>query len=190
MAGKDDSGAAPVNVRTAVKRKSDRELIVTRTFDAPAHIVLIYHAVFAGAALGLAALIVSFNAQLHALLRADMILWGLVFALLTVWVSVRRIWVLNWGPIQYLGERSYSLYLLHVLIIFAAKPLTNSVFHALEPALGGWAIAPSLIATYIPVAALASLTYALVEKPGMDYGKKLHAMLSRRTPATNRAATS
>ncbi|NOT42034.1 MAG: SRPBCC family protein [Alphaproteobacteria bacterium] len=39
MAGKDDSGAAPVNVRTAVKRKSDRELIVTRTFDAPVHIV-------------------------------------------------------------------------------------------------------------------------------------------------------
>ena len=37
MAGKDDSGA--MNVRTAVNRKSDCELAVTRTFDAPAHIV-------------------------------------------------------------------------------------------------------------------------------------------------------
>ena len=39
MAGKNDSGDVPMNVRTAVKRKSDRELTVTRTFDAPAHIV-------------------------------------------------------------------------------------------------------------------------------------------------------
>ena len=37
MAGKNDSGA--MNVRTEVKRKSDRELTVTRTFDAPARIV-------------------------------------------------------------------------------------------------------------------------------------------------------
>ena len=29
----------PLNNRTAVERKSDRELVVTRTFDAPAHIV-------------------------------------------------------------------------------------------------------------------------------------------------------
>lgn len=37
MAGKDDSAA--MNVRTAVKRKSDRELTVRRTFDAPPRIV-------------------------------------------------------------------------------------------------------------------------------------------------------
>ena len=37
MAGKNDSGA--LNVRTEVKRTSDRELTVTRTFDAPARIV-------------------------------------------------------------------------------------------------------------------------------------------------------
>jgi uncharacterized protein YndB with AHSA1/START domain len=37
MAGKNDSGA--VNVRTEVKRTSDRQLTVTRTFDAPARIV-------------------------------------------------------------------------------------------------------------------------------------------------------
>jgi hypothetical protein len=35
--GKEGSPAA-MN-RTAVERKSDRELVVTRTFDAPAHIV-------------------------------------------------------------------------------------------------------------------------------------------------------
>ena len=39
MPGKNDSDRGPSYVRTAVNRKSDRELIVTRTFDAPARIV-------------------------------------------------------------------------------------------------------------------------------------------------------
>lgn len=33
------SDPAPIKDRTTVERKSDRELVVTRTFDAPAHIV-------------------------------------------------------------------------------------------------------------------------------------------------------
>jgi uncharacterized protein YndB with AHSA1/START domain len=39
MAGKHDSDPSPMDVRTSVNRKSDRELIVTRTFDAPARLV-------------------------------------------------------------------------------------------------------------------------------------------------------
>lgn len=34
-----DSGTTPTNKRTTAERKSDRELVVTRTFDAPARIV-------------------------------------------------------------------------------------------------------------------------------------------------------
>lgn len=39
MAGTNDNDLTPMNVRTAVNRKSDRELIVTRTFNAPARVV-------------------------------------------------------------------------------------------------------------------------------------------------------
>jgi uncharacterized protein YndB with AHSA1/START domain len=39
MAAKGDKDVSPMNVRTAVNRKSDRELIVTRTFNAPVRIV-------------------------------------------------------------------------------------------------------------------------------------------------------
>jgi uncharacterized protein YndB with AHSA1/START domain len=39
MAAKGDNDVSPMSVRTAVNRKSDRELIVTRTFDAPVRIV-------------------------------------------------------------------------------------------------------------------------------------------------------
>jgi len=35
----DEKSSAPQSRHTAVERKSDRELVVTRTFDAPAHIV-------------------------------------------------------------------------------------------------------------------------------------------------------
>jgi uncharacterized protein YndB with AHSA1/START domain len=39
MAGTHDNDPNPVDVRTTVKRRSNRELIVTRTFNAPARIV-------------------------------------------------------------------------------------------------------------------------------------------------------
>jgi uncharacterized protein YndB with AHSA1/START domain len=39
VAGKSDNDLNPMNVRTAVNRKSDRELVVTRTFNAPVRIV-------------------------------------------------------------------------------------------------------------------------------------------------------
>ncbi len=39
MGERTDSNITPMNVRTAVNRKSDRELIVTRTFNAPPRIV-------------------------------------------------------------------------------------------------------------------------------------------------------
>ena len=34
-----ESGSAPMNNRTAVERKSERELVVTRTFNGPARVV-------------------------------------------------------------------------------------------------------------------------------------------------------
>lgn len=39
MAERSDSGAAPVDNRTSVERKSDREIVVTRSFNGPARIV-------------------------------------------------------------------------------------------------------------------------------------------------------
>jgi uncharacterized protein YndB with AHSA1/START domain len=39
MTGKHDSDPSPADVRTTVNRRSDRELIVTHTFDAPARVV-------------------------------------------------------------------------------------------------------------------------------------------------------
>ncbi len=39
MTAKNDNDPSPMDVRTTVKRKSDSELIVKRSFDAPVHIV-------------------------------------------------------------------------------------------------------------------------------------------------------
>jgi uncharacterized protein YndB with AHSA1/START domain len=39
MVARKESESNPMKNRTAVERKSERELVVTRTFDAPAHIV-------------------------------------------------------------------------------------------------------------------------------------------------------
>lgn len=149
--------------------------------DVAPRAILQYHAIFCAAALGLISLIVVFNSTLRPVLRLDMTIWGALFALLTVWFTVREIPALNWTPIQFLGERSYSLYLLHVIIVFSMAPATARIFTTFEPMIGIWALLPALILTYIPVVTMATLTYALIEKPGMDFGRKLRAGVRRRT---------
>jgi peptidoglycan/LPS O-acetylase OafA/YrhL len=83
---------------------------------------------------------------------------GLGIAVAALVVSAGR--PLAWRPLVYIGEISFSLYLLHMFVIKYALTL-----HA-PPVLIGWgALALSV--------ALASLSYFLVELPGIRLGRRL-----------------
>ena len=151
---------------------------------APLAETLLRHAAFALPISLIGLFLYAFYDELVAFQHLDQTLCGVAFAILAVWLSLLKIPVLNWGPIQYYGERSYSLYLLHTLVIFLMRDVTNYIYISLHPIIGGWATIPALIVTYIPIMLLASVTYALVERPGMDFGRKLRTQMRDRSPGT------
>lgn len=131
------------------------------------------HMTFAGLSLILIYLLAAFRPWLISTYHLDMVAWGLLFTVLCVWVTLRPIRFLSWTPFQYLGERSYSLYLLHFPIMLLLVPSAFWVFETLRPAFGDAALILAVVLVYIPVVLLSALTYLLVEKPGMNLGRKV-----------------
>jgi peptidoglycan/LPS O-acetylase OafA/YrhL len=78
---------------------------------------------------------------------------------------------------SWLGERSYSIYLWHFPIILAVYE--RSPFW-LPPPTGGylWRAPTILVLTLVA----AAVSYRLVERPGMEYGRTLAARFARRRP--------
>jgi peptidoglycan/LPS O-acetylase OafA/YrhL len=97
--------------------------------------------------------------------------WALVFAalILAICYSPTRLIV---NPVtRYLGTVSFSLYLLHPFVI----ALLLDAQRWIDRELGGGlpALAARLALIFSAVTAAASVTYAFIEKPGMNLGKRL-----------------
>jgi peptidoglycan/LPS O-acetylase OafA/YrhL len=73
--------------------------------------------------------------------------------------------VLEYGPLVHLGQRSYGAYLLHVLAIRIGYMLFGSITTA-----AGLSTAVFTLAVTVPAA---EALYRLVERPGMDFAKRL-----------------
>lgn len=151
--------------------------------DAKAGTVAAYHLTFFALSAAILAIIVAGNTWLRAQHRVDMVLWGLLFLVVTVWWTARRAGWANWAPVQFLGERSYSLYLLHVLVMYYMMPTTAYLFHYFEPSIGPWALVPPILLVWLLVVLASTISYALIEKPGMALGKSIGRALKRRPPA-------
>lgn len=146
-------------------------------FATPAPMVktALRHAVFIAPLAAIVAISALYKDEMVAMRRIDLTLIGIGFGVLTVWFSVLRIPALNWGPIQYFGERSYSLYLLHTPVIFMMQPLIIQMFQWFERGIGAWAIIPVLIIVYVPIMIVSMITYAWIERTGMDVGRRLRS---------------
>jgi peptidoglycan/LPS O-acetylase OafA/YrhL len=73
--------------------------------------------------------------------------------------------MLEYGPLVYLGQRSYGAYLLHVLAIHIGYMLFGSTTTA-----AGLSTAVFTLAVAVPAA---EALYRLVERPGMDFARRL-----------------
>ena len=87
--------------------------------------------------------------------------------------------VLEWGPIRYVGLISYSLYLWHLPVILFLKE-----HGLLLPQNGTEGLIVNLIIVLTIVVALASLTYAFVEKPAMALRGRLPSRTIEITTST------
>ncbi len=77
--------------------------------------------------------------------------------------AMRRL--LGWGPLVYLGQRSYGAYLLHILAIHIGFVLFGGA-----TVLGGLATVAFALAVTIPAA---ELLYRIIEQPGMTLARRL-----------------
>lgn len=77
--------------------------------------------------------------------------------------------MLSWRPFVYLGEVSFSLYLLHMFIIRYAMLVPWS------PYLVAWG-------TLALAVLVATVTYRLIEEPGIRTGRRVAAWLRPRAP--------
>lgn len=82
--------------------------------------------------------------------------------------------VLRWRPVQFLGRISYTLYLVHFLVMMGCVALLHPL--ALSPV----PFATALLVLLMPTAILAAWVLSvLVERPAMQMGKKLSAAYER-----------
>jgi peptidoglycan/LPS O-acetylase OafA/YrhL len=79
---------------------------------------------------------------------------------------------------RYLGRISYSIYLVHPTVVFMLSPLYQWVYQR-SPSVTV-AFLASLTLTLAIVLPISSLTYRLIEAPGVLLGKRVAAMLRAR----------
>lgn len=105
--------------------------------------------------------------------RPDLMVWSVLFGATAIrqalypspWFATRAL--------QWAGERSYGIYLLHPLVIGILTPWLKAMYIALQPSLGDWAFFAVGGVTILTVLVLANVAYHLVERPGMQAGKKM-----------------
>jgi peptidoglycan/LPS O-acetylase OafA/YrhL len=124
--------------------------------------------------LGLAALVLSpLRAGLLGPWRLVIPLWSLCFAGLTIWQAAAPGRLLASRPMLFLGDRSYSIYLLHPLAIVLLKEPIRQIHAASTSLVGDWAFFVAGGFVTLVVVAAATVTYALIEVPGIRLGRWL-----------------
>lgn len=109
--------------------------------------------------------------------RGDKIIWGIGFAALVLWQSK---WPGPWSAnrfSEYLGERSYSLYLLHPIMIVLLKSPLQASYNQVSPWLGPYAYFVCAILLLMPLFVAVEACYRMIELPGIRLGQRLAARI-------------
>lgn len=105
--------------------------------------------------------------------RPDLIFWGIGFSLLCMWQAGNPSrWVVN-KFFEYAGERSYSIYLMHPIVIMLFRDQISATYNALTPIMGLYAYFVCAAILLIPLFVCAEMTYRLIEVPGIRWGKRI-----------------
>jgi peptidoglycan/LPS O-acetylase OafA/YrhL len=115
--------------------------------------------------------------------RLDLVAWACLFGFACIWQALCPSRTLALGPLQYCGERSYSIYLVHAVTVFRLTPFYLIIYGTIGHDTPAFLL--SLVVGIIAALSVASITYRLVEVPGIQLGA---ALISRSRRAAVRAA--
>lgn len=105
--------------------------------------------------------------------RPDTQLWGLSFGFIAALAALSAQRLMSPPIFQYFGERSYSIYLIHAVVIYLMGPFIRRLYELCYPILGGYGFAVCALAVLIPTLLVSELTYRYIEVPGITIGKML-----------------
>lgn len=104
--------------------------------------------------------------------RLDIIIWGLAFTMLVIWQAVAPIKLVANRFLEYVGERSFSVYLLHTIVIYFNIDLLVKIYAGLSVYFGSYAYFVCAALTVAAILVVAEITYRLIEVPGINIGRK------------------
>lgn len=99
------------------------------------------------------------------------VIWAFGFGALCVWQSSKpSLWSAN-KFFEYLGERSFSIYLLHPPIIILSKIYIVNLYAKLEHSIGAYAYFVCALVVMAEVLVMAEITYRVIEVNGIKLGR-------------------
>ncbi len=111
--------------------------------------------------------------KFYSLGRMDLMLWATVFALFTVWQYHNPSRAVANKFLQFVGERSFSIYLLHPVCITLPKRYIQEMYSALTPYFSEYAFFVCALVVLGVVLVFSEITYRLIEVPGIAIGRHL-----------------
>lgn len=105
--------------------------------------------------------------------RWDIVVWSLGLMALCIWQSVSPSLLIANKFLEYLGERSFSIYLIHPVIIFYGKAYIVKTYETFQPHFGSYAFFVCAILITVLILSVAEFTYRFIEVPGISFGRKL-----------------
>lgn len=101
-----------------------------------------------------------------------MVIWAVGFTALCIWQGLRPCAWIGSKVLEYVGERSYSVYLLHPTIVFFLKKWIVGGYAFLLPYVGKYAYFICVFLVLMIVLVVAELTYRFIEVPGIKLGRR------------------
>ena len=113
--------------------------------------------------------------------RPDTQLWGLSFGFIAVLAAISAQKWMAHPVLQYFGERSYSIYLTHTVVIYFTGSLILQLYDFCYPTCGGYGFAVCALATLGFTLLVSEISYRYIEVPGITLGKHFYTVWSHRT---------
>lgn len=103
----------------------------------------------------------------------DIILWGLGFMAFVIWQALAPSKVIANKLLDFVGERSFSIYLLHPIITHFSKDALREAYDYMLPFIGDYAYFPCAALLIAAILLASEITYRLIEVPGIAIGRTI-----------------